>query len=316
MAEQVIIIGSGPAGYTAALYASRANLEPIVFTGFSQEHLQGGQLMTTTDVENYPGFPDGVEGPELMELFEKQCVRFGTKVIQKEVTKVDFSSRPFKVWAGKDEFEALSVIVATGATAKYLEAPGVEEFKNRGITACATCDGAMPKFRDQVLAVMGGGDTAMEEALFLTKFGSEVHLMNRSERFRASKVMLGRARAHKKIIVHENTVLESCYGEEGFQGGLKGIKIKNVKTEEVSDFALEGLFMAIGHRPNTELFAGVLDMDENGYLITQDKTTNTNIEGVFACGDVQDHVYRQAVTSAGTGCMAAIDAERYLAAQE
>jgi len=315
MTHDLIIIGSGPAGYTAALYAARANLKPLVFTGFSQEHLQGGQLMTTTDVENYPGFPDGIEGPEMMELFEKQCVKFGTEIIQKEVTQVDFSVRPFKIWAGKEEYESKTVIVATGATASYLDAPGVETFKNRGVTACATCDGAMPKYRNQVLAVIGGGDTAMEEALFLTKYGSEIHIFNRSEKFRASKVMLERARSHEKITVHENTVLDSCYGEEGF-AGLKGIKIKNAQTNEVSDFPLEGLFMAIGHKPNTELFKDVLDMEENGYLITQGKSTYTNIEGVFACGDVQDHIYRQAVTSAGTGCMAAIDAERYLASQE
>lgn len=315
MPHQVIIIGSGPAGYTAALYASRANLKPLVFTGFSQEHLQGGQLMTTTDVENYPGFPEGIEGPDLMELFEKQCVRFGTEIVQKEVTKVDFSERPFKIWSNDEEYLSNSVIIATGATAKYLDAPGVKEFKNRGVTACATCDGAMPKYRDQILAVMGGGDTAMEEALFLTKYGKEVHIFNRSENFRASRVMLERARNHEKITVHENTVLESCYGEEGF-GGLKGIKIKDVKTSEVKDFPLEGLFMAIGHKPNTELFEGILDLEENGYLITKGKSTYTNVEGVFACGDVQDHVYRQAVTSAGTGCMAAIDAERWLAEQE
>lgn len=311
MAHDILIIGSGPAGYTAALYAARANLEPVVFTGMTQEHLQGGQLMTTTEVENYPGFPEGITGPELMELFEKQCVRFGTDVVQNEVTKVDLSERPFKVWCGDKEWTGNTVIIATGATAKWLDAPGIKEFANRGATACATCDGAMPKFRDQVVAVIGGGDTAMEEAMFLTRFASEVHIFNRSERFRASTIMLERARAHEKITVHENVTVAEAYGEDG-PAGLKGVKLKNVKTDEVTEFALEGLFMGIGHRPNTELFEGQLDLDEAGYIVTQPKSTYTNVEGVFAAGDVQDHVYRQAITSAGTGCMAAIDAERWL----
>jgi thioredoxin reductase (NADPH) len=311
MLHNVIIIGSGPAGYTAALYAARADLKPLLFTGFSNEHLQGGQLMTTTEVENYPGFPEGITGPELMDLFEKQCRRYGTEILEKEVDKVDFSSQPFQIFSGKEVFQAKSVIVATGASAKWLKAEGIEEFKNRGVTACATCDGAMPKYRNQRVAVIGGGDTAMEESIFLSRFASEVHIFNRSPRFRASQIMFEKAKKHEKITVHESVVVQSCYGEEG-GAGLKGVKLKHVDTEEIEDFPLEGLFMGIGHKPNTDIFKNQLTLTEAGYIVTEGKSTKTNIEGVFACGDVQDSQYRQAITSAGTGCMAAIDAERWL----
>ncbi len=314
MAHKMLIIGSGPAGYTAALYASRANMEPVVFTGMSQENLQGGQLMTTTEVENYPGFPEGVTGPELMELFEKQCVRFGTKLVQSDVTKVDLSQRPFKVWVGDKVWEGETLVIATGATAKWLDAPGIKDFANRGITACATCDGAMPRFRDHEVAVVGGGDTAMEEAMFLTKFGSHVHIFNRSSKFRASTIMLDRARSHAKITVHENVVIDEAYGEDGMTG-FTGVKLRNVTDDKVTDMKLAGLFMGIGHKPNTDLFQGQLDLDDAGYINTQGRTAYTNVPGVFAAGDVQDHVYRQAITSAGTGCMAAIDAERWLEEQ-
>jgi thioredoxin reductase (NADPH) len=314
MTHSVLIIGSGPAGYTAALYAARANLEPVVFTGMSQENLQGGQLMTTTEVENYPGFPDGITGPELMDLFEKQCVRFGTKLIQKDVTKVDLSKSPFRIWCGKEEWVGNALILATGATAKWLDAPGIKEYANRGITACATCDGAMPRYRNQEVAVAGGGDTAMEEGMFLTRFAKKVHIFNRSSRFRASTIMLERARSNEKIRIHENVIIDEAYGEEGLVG-FKGVKLRNTKTNEIEDFPLEGLFMGIGHQPNTALFKGQLDLDEAGYIVTRGRTTETSVAGVFAAGDVQDHRYRQAVTSAGTGCMAAMDAEKWLEAR-
>jgi thioredoxin reductase (NADPH) len=312
--ENVIIIGSGPAGYTAALYLSRARLEPLLFEGeFSKDILPGGQLMTTTEVENYPGFPDGVTGPEMMELFKKQAEKFGTKIASKTVTKVDFSKRPFALFCGDEKFETKSVVIATGATAKYLGLPSEEKFMNRGVSACATCDGALPRFRNKPLVVVGGGDTAMEEALFLTNYASRVHIVHRRDAFRASKIMAERALANAKVVPEWNSVIEEVLGEE--KTGVSGVRIKNVKSGETKTLEATGYFSAIGHKPNTDLFKGILDMDETGYLITKPGTTYTKIEGVFACGDVQDHVYRQAVTAAGTGCMAAIDCTRWLEAQ-
>jgi len=309
MAEQVIIIGSGPAGLTAAIYAARANLDPICFTGI----LPGGQLMLTTDVENYPGFPEGRMGPELMADFRAQAERFGARMIDNRVSKVDFSERPFKIWAdGEDEPRlAETAIVSTGATARTLKLPGEDHLMGRGLSTCATCDGAF--FRNKEIAVVGGGDSAMEESTFLTKFASKVTVIHRRDELRASKIMAERATKNEKISFIWDTGVTS-YKEDG--GKLAGIGLKNLKTGEESDLALDGLFIAIGHTPNTELFVGQLDMEDSGYLKVVPGTSRTNLEGVFACGDCQDHVYRQAITAAGTGCMAAIDAERWLADQE
>ncbi|MEX0795848.1 MAG: thioredoxin-disulfide reductase [Acidimicrobiia bacterium] len=304
--EDLIIIGSGPAGHTAALYASRANLDPLMFEG----SVPGGQLMITTDVENYPGFPDGILGPELMEKFRKQSERFGTRMRAVDVTSVDFSSRPFRVSASGDEFEAKAVIVSTGATAKWLGIPGEVNLTGKGVSACATCDGFF--FRDQELVVVGGGDTAMEEALFLTKFASKVTVVHRRDEFRASKIMADRVLAHDKVEVIWNTVVTEIHGDSS----VTGVTLEDVSTGETRQFATDGVFVAIGHKPNTEIFADQLVCDENGYIVVEPGTTKTSVEGVFAAGDVADHVYRQAVTAAGTGCMAAIDAERWLANQE
>jgi thioredoxin reductase (NADPH) len=304
--EKLIIIGSGPAGHTAALYAARANLDPLMFEG----SVSGGQLMITTDVENYPGFPDGILGPELMEQFRKQSERFGTRMRAVDVTSVDFSNRPFRVTASGDEYTADSVIVSTGATAKWLGVPGEEKLTGKGVSACATCDGFF--FRDQELIVVGGGDTAMEEALFLTKFASKITIVHRRDEFRASKIMADRAQAHPKIEVRWNTVVTEILGD----GTVSGAVLADTGTGATEEVKIDGVFMAIGHKPNTEIFAGSLNLDENGYVIVEPGTTKTSIEGVFAAGDVADHVYRQAVTAAGTGCMAAIDAERWLAGQE
>lgn len=314
--ENVIIIGSGPAGFTAALYTARADLEPLCFEGdIYAGMLPGGQLMTTTEVENFPGYPDGATGPAMMEDFRKQAARFGARFENKKVTAVDTSSRPFKVTVGKDEvLEAKSIIIATGATAKYLGLDSEEAFMNRGVSACATCDGAVPRFRDQPLVVVGGGDTAVEEAIFLTKFASQVHIVHRRDQLRASKVMANRAIAHDKITMEWNTTVEEILGDD--ENGVTGVRLKDTQTGDTRELACAGYFCAIGHRPNSELFEGVLDMDENGYIITQPDTSYTKVEGVFACGDVQDHVYRQAVTAAGSGCMAAIDATRWLEEQE
>lgn len=312
--ENVIIIGSGPAGYTAALYTARANLEPLCLEGEpSNEILPGGQLMTTTEVENYPGYPEGVTGPEMMEEFKKQAGRFGTRFLYKTVTKVDFSTRPLKIWAGDDHWEARSVIIATGATAKYLGLPSEAKFLNNGVSACATCDGALPRFRDKPVVVVGGGDTAMEEAMFLANFASRVHLVHRRDEFRASKIMGDRVLANPKITPEWNSVVDEVLGTD--DGGVNATRIKDVHSKETRDIACVGYFAAIGHKPNTDVFASVLDTDGNGYLVTQPDNTYTNIDGVFACGDVQDHVYRQAITAAGSGCMAAIDATRWLEAQ-
>jgi len=301
--ENVIIVGSGPAGYTAAIYAARANLTPLMISG---EEV-GGQLMTTTEVENFPGFADGVTGPELMEIMKKQAERFGTKMMSKNVTKVDLKSSPKKVWVGDEEYHAKTVIVSTGASAKYLGLPSEKEFANKGVSACATCDGAF--FKDVPVAVIGGGDTAMEEALFLTRFATKVHVVHRREEFRASKIMADRVMQHPKIKIHWNTELQEILGDKR---GVTHAKLYNNQTKETNDLPLEGVFIAIGHSPNTNFLEGALDTDDLGYVKTAADSTKTNIEGVFACGDVQDHIFRQAITAAGTGCMAAMESERWL----
>jgi thioredoxin reductase (NADPH) len=305
MTEQlrnVIVIGSGPAGYTAALYAARADLEPLVLKGLEA----GGQLMLTTDVENYPGFADGIMGPELMDQMEKQAQRFGAEVLAVHVTEVDLSSRPFLVKAGDQAWRARTLIIATGATARWLDIPGEERLRGRGVSACATCDGFF--FRDRELVVVGGGDTAMEEATFLTKFASKVTIVHRRDAFRASKVMQDRVFAHPKIEVLWDTVVEEIVGDQA----VTGVVVRHVKTDETSALSTDGVFMAIGHDPATTLFGDQLETDEDGYLVVREPSTETNIHGVFAAGDVTDHTYRQAVTAAGQGCKAAIDAERLL----
>jgi thioredoxin reductase (NADPH) len=315
--ENVIIIGSGPAGYTAALYTARGNLNPLVLAGdpvMGQEYLPGGQLMTTTEVENYPGYPDGVTGPAMMDDLRKQCERFGARVQNKTVTKIDFSKRPFTVWCENEEFESKSIIIATGASAKYLGIPSEEKFMNMGVSACATCDGALPRFRNQPVVVVGGGDTAMEESLFLANYSSKVHIVHRRDKFRASQIMADRALKHPKIAPEWDSVVEEILGND--DTGVTGVRVKNLKSGKVREIACTGYFSAIGHKPNTDLFKGVLDMDETGYLITKPDSTYTKIEGVFAAGDVKDRVYRQAVTAAGSGCMAAIDSQRWLEANE
>ncbi len=313
--ENVLIIGSGPAGYTAALYAARANLEPLCLEGeLSEDILPGGQLMTTTEVENYPGYPEGVTGPQMMEDFKKQAARFGARYEYKTVTQVDFSTHPFKVFSGEKEWEAKSVIIATGATAKYLGLESEERYMNKGVSACATCDGALPRFRGKPVVVVGGGDTAMEEALFLANFASEVHIIHRRDQFRASPIMSDRAIKHPKVTVHWDSVVDEILGNE--KDGVTAVRIKNVKNDETKEVECTGYFSAIGHKPNTDIFQDLLDMDEAGYLLTKPNTTYTKVEGVFACGDVQDPVYRQAVTAAGSGCMAAIDATRWLESRE
>ncbi|MGH1468830.1 MAG: thioredoxin-disulfide reductase [Bdellovibrionales bacterium] len=301
--ENVIIIGSGPAGLTAAIYAARANLNPLMIEG---EEV-GGQLMTTTEVENYPGFTDGISGPDLMDVTKKQAARFGTRFISKNVTKVDLSVKPFKVWIGEEEYQAKVLIISTGASAKYLGLESEKKFMNRGVSACATCDGAF--FQNVEVAVVGGGDTAMEEALFLTRFATKVHVVHRREEFRASKIMADRVKAHEKIEIHWNSELKEVLGDKR---GVTHAKLFNNKTNEDMDIPLEGIFIAIGHKPNVGFLDGQLETDDLGYLVTKPGTTQTNVEGVYACGDVQDHIYRQAITAAGTGCMAAIESERWL----
>jgi thioredoxin reductase (NADPH) len=305
--EKLIIIGSGPAGLTAALYASRADLSPLVFEGF----MAGGQLMITTDVENYPGFPDGILGPELMDQFRKQAERFDARLFQVDVTEVDFSNRPFRINVGADEYTADAVIVATGASATWLGIPGESALTGKGVSACATCDGFF--FRDQELIVVGGGDTAMEEALFLTKFASKITIVHRRDEFRASRIMAARAIEHEKINVEWNTVVTEIHGDDG----VESVTLEDTITGEQRQMSANGVFIAIGHKPTTDLFTGQLDQDENNYIkLSGDGSTRSSVEGVFVAGDVADHTYRQAVTAAGTGCMAAIDAERWLASQE
>lgn len=302
--SKVIILGSGPAGLTAAIYAARANLSPILIHG----PLPGGQLTTTTEVENYPGFPDGVMGPELMQQWEKQAVRFGTSVMVDTITKAELSSKPIKLTSDRTTYTCDALIIATGATPKLLGLPEEKELMGYGVSTCATCDGAF--FKNQVILVVGGGDSACEEALFLARFGSKVYLVHRRGELRASKIMRDRVLKHEKITLVWNKALEKIHGTK--QGGVTGVTLKDTITNKTEDLACAAVFMGIGHTPNSQLFKGALDMDQNGYLTPKPNSTQTNIEGVFACGDVQDHVFRQAVTAAGSGCMAAIEAERWL----
>lgn len=310
---KLVIIGSGPAGYTAAIYAARANLAPVLFEGFFSGPA-GGQLMTTTEVENYPGFPEGITGPELMENFRKQAIKFGTEMITEDVVSCDFSKRPFMIKSSKVEVEAESVIIATGATAQRLDVEGTRdgEFWQKGVTACAVCDGAMPIFRNKDLYVFGGGDTAVEEALFLTKYASKVFMVLRRDAFRASKIMAQRALNHPKIEVIYNHVLEKVEGNTV----VHSLTLKNVQTAAVMKKECGGVFFAIGHTPNVDFLGDLLEKEATGYLKVKPGTSQTNIEGVFAAGDVQDHVYRQAITAAGSGCMAALEAERFLSGLE
>jgi thioredoxin reductase (NADPH) len=308
--HKVIIVGSGPAGYTAALYAARANLSPVLYEGFFSGPA-GGQLMTTTEVENYPGFPDGITGPEMMDAFRKQCARFGTELLREDVESVDLSSRPFKVFGKKTQTTCDALIIATGATAKRLDIPGAGEdgFWQKGVTACAICDGAMPIFRGKELYVIGGGDSAVEEATFLTKYGSKVYIVHRRDELRASKIMAQRAVNHPKVEILWDSVITKIDGDKV----VRFVTVQNVRSgkEEIREAA--GVFFAIGHKPNTDFLGGQLEMNPQGYLVVKPGSTYTSIDGVFAAGDVQDPVYRQAVTAAGSGCMAAIDAERWLA---
>ena len=311
-ARHVIIIGSGPAGLTAAIYTARANLAPLVIEGepSSTSDQPGGQLMLTTDVENFPGFPEGIMGPELMMNFRSQAERFGAEFLTEKVTRVDFSERPFKVWVRDDEYTADAIIVSTGARSLMLGIDNESRLIGHGVSTCATCDGFF--FRDQHIAVVGGGDSAIEEASFLTKFASKVTIIHRRDELRASKIMQDRAFANPKIEFLWNHTVTEIHGQDK----VEGIEVTNTVDGSTSTLDITGLFVAIGHRPNTDLFADQLDMEDNGYLKTQADSSYTNVEGVFACGDVQDHVYRQAITAAGSGCMAAIDAERWLEAQE
>ncbi len=304
--RRVIIIGSGPAGYTAAVYTARAELEPLVLAGLQF----GGQLMLTTDVENYPGYPDGVTGPDMMEMFQKQAERFGTEILMEDATAVDFSKRPFRVSTAERSYTADAVILAMGASAKWLGLDSETRLMNKGVSACATCDGAL--FRGKPMAVVGGGDTALEEALFLTRFATRVSLIHRRDALRGSKIMQERARSNEKIEFVWNATLDEILGEDY----VTGVRTRDVNTGETSDLPVEAVFIAIGHQPNTELVAEAIDLDPVGYIAVEKGTSRTSVEGVFACGDAMDPIYRQAVTAAGTGCMAAIDAERWLASQE
>lgn len=308
--ENVIIIGSGPAGHTAAIYTARADLKPLMFEGFSQGGVPGGQLMITTEVENFPGFPEGITGPDLMIRLREQSSRFGTRIHTQDVDEVDFSKAPYRVVSGGKTYWAHAVIVATGASARYLGLPSEKALMNRGVSACATCDGALPMFRNQPLVVVGGGDSAMEEALFLTRFASEVILLHRRQTFAASKIMFERAQKHPKISIRVPMVVEEVLGDDA----VSGVRVRNTDTHETETLQAAGLFVAIGHTPNTAVFNKQLDSDEAGYLVTQPRSSATNVPGIFACGDVQDRIYRQAITAAGSGCQAAIDCERWLEA--
>ncbi len=310
--ENLVIIGSGPAGYTAAIYAGRANLKPVVFEGFEVGGLPGGQLMTTTEVENFPGFPAGITGPQLMDKMKAQAERWGAELYTEDVISVDLSQRPFTVRSSEREFKTNSIVIATGATAKRLGLPSEHTFWSRGISACAICDGATPIFHGAELAVIGAGDSAAEEAIYLTKYGDTVNLLIRSDKMRASKAMQDRVLSNPKIKVHWNTEAVDIFGDENH---MQGIKVRNNKTGEESNLAAKGLFYAIGHTPNTSLFKGQLDLDDVGYVVTKGSSVETSVEGVYAVGDVQDHEFRQAITAAGSGCMGAMLAERWLSAQ-
>ena len=309
--KDLVIIGSGPAGHTAAIYAARANLKPFMFEGYVAGGSAGGQLTTTTDVENYRGFPEGIQGPELMQLFRKQADRFGTEMVGEDIVEVDFSKRPFAIKSDEREVRAKAVIIATGAVARRMGVPNEEKMWNNGMSACAVCDGALPFFKSQPLMVIGGGDTAVEEASYLTKFGSIVYLVHRRDELRASKIMQKRAFDNEKIEIIWDTVFKDAVGEDF----VIGARIQNVKSKEVKDISVAGIFYAIGHTPNTQMFEGQLDLDDTGYIKVKTGTQETSVEGVFAAGDVHDHKYRQAVTAAGTGCAAALEAERWLAEQ-
>ncbi len=314
MKHKIVIIGSGPAGHTAAIYAARANLNPLMYEGFMAGGIAaGGQLTTTTEVENFPGFPEGIDGTKLTQLFREQSLKYGTTIKTQTVIKVDFSVYPFRVWTEEEECEAESVIIATGATAKRMHVPGEEIYWQRGISACAVCDGALPIYRNKELAVVGGGDSAVEEATHLTKFASKVYLIHRRDKLRASQIMQKRAMTNPKIQILWNKVLEKANGDGNL---LTSLTLRDTVTSEQTELSVGGLFYAIGHQPNTEIFKDYLKLDEQGYILTEPGTTKTNIAGVFAAGDVQDKVYRQAITAAGSGCMAALEAERWLAEKE
>ena len=309
--KDLVIVGSGPAGHTAAIYAARANLKPFMFEGYVAGGSAGGQLTTTTDVENYPGFPEGIQGPKLMQLIRKQAERFGTEMVGEDIVEVDFSKRPFAIKSDLREVRAKAVIIATGAIARRMGVPSEEKMWNNGMSACAVCDGALPFFKNQPLMVIGGGDTAVEEACYLTKFGSVVYLVHRRDELRASKIMQKRAFDNKKLEIIWDTVFEDAIGEDF----VTGARIQNVKSKEVKDISVSGIFYAIGHTPNTQMFENQLDLDATGYIKVKAGTQETSVEGVFAAGDVHDHKYRQAVTAAGTGCAAALEAERWLTEQ-
>jgi thioredoxin reductase (NADPH) len=312
MIHNTIIIGGGCAGYVAGYYAGRANLYPLLIEGsYDYNYTPGGQLTTTTEVENFPAFPDGIHGSEAIKRLRQQATKWGSQILKKSVTKCDFSSSPFKIFTNNDSVPLLtkSVIIATGANAKKIDILGGDIYWNRGISACATCDGALPIFRNKQICVIGGGDSAMEEALFLSKYGSKIYLLNRSQKFKASKVMIDKVKNNPKIEILLDSIIVEALGDNK---KLNKIRIKNIVTQEEKYLEVSGLFFAIGHTPNSQIFKNIIDMDDDGYIKTVNKSTKTNINGVFACGDVQDKIYRQAVTAMGSGCMASIDMERYL----